>query len=731
MPLNSIRGVDSRLQLSPAYPPAVRVTPSGDGWRDLKVTAFLPAWRDYGVAAALYTVLGLLMAHQLVGALGHAVPAMGDRPLENDALYGLWAIAWGAHALATAPAELFHANAFYPERYTLAYSDHLLGVAPLFAALQSLTGSPVAAFNLYYLMTFPLTGLATFALVRAWTGSMPASLVGGLVFAFAPPRIAHHFHIHLLGIWWMPLTLLFVERFLRQPTAGRAALAAVGFVMQWLYSIYLGWVLTWTLAVYLLAAGLAEPRAFTRPKLWLLGVPAAALAGGILLPTLLPYLVVSERWAFRWPLAELVSHSASLTSFLHVPPTNLLYGRLLRPFADGGVEKQLFLGIGPIVLASVGVVASLRRGSGWGGSELGLRGHRWLALTLLALAVVSCVLTFGPYAGEPPTVPLPYLALYEWVPGFGGMRNPTRFIFVIALVAAVLAGLGVAAILQRLRGTAAWLVGGFLVALACVELFSVLRIQPFPERDPEAHAYLRATAADGPIVVLPIGRDREVAESPRMASSVFHWRPMVNGNSSFRPPTYEELAAVFRNADPGAMADAFQVLGLTTMVLHLDELTPAERARLDSPEWQAAGFRERARTSRTAIWTLAPGREPRSTAALQIESRMPRAVTAGSTVTMRLLFLVEEGQIFHDSAGGARPLHAQWIPLDSDGLAVEQELLVSMPRVVVPRPQVKTEFALTAPPRPGRYSLMLRGEHLAIERTVVVSPREAGETLGQ
>ena len=39
-------------------------------------------------------------------------------------------MAWDGHALLTDPLHLWDANAFYPERYSLAFSDSLLGYAP-------------------------------------------------------------------------------------------------------------------------------------------------------------------------------------------------------------------------------------------------------------------------------------------------------------------------------------------------------------------------------------------------------------------------------------------------------------------------------------------------------------------------------------------------------------------------------------------------------------------------
>lgn len=209
-----------------------------------------------------------------------------------------------------------------------------------------------------------------------------------------------------------------------------------------------------------------------------------------------------------------------------------------------------------------------------------------------------------------------------------------------------------------------------------------------------------------------------------MAASIAHWRPMVNGFSSFRPPSHEELVAVLRHADSETTADVFQVLGITTLVLHLDELNEEERARLGASEWREAGFVERFRSPQTAIWTLEPRRTPTLTDELRVETRMAATIGAGGTASVRLLFGVEEGQIYYDSDGGANPLHVGWLPLDADGTAVRQERRLAIPRVVVAKPQVKVDLQLTGPDRPGRYRLELHGQHFSVQRTVVVSARQ-------
>jgi hypothetical protein len=86
-------------------------------------------FRYFVVTTLLYAALTAVMTYPQVLHLNDTVHDDGD-PLLNA-----WAIAWVAHQLPIAPAHLFDANIFYPERRTLAFSETLLlpslVVAPL------------------------------------------------------------------------------------------------------------------------------------------------------------------------------------------------------------------------------------------------------------------------------------------------------------------------------------------------------------------------------------------------------------------------------------------------------------------------------------------------------------------------------------------------------------------------------------------------------------------------
>ena len=80
--------------------------------------------------------------------------------------------------------------AFFPAPDTLALSEHLLGLSVLTTPIVWLTGNPVLAYNIAFLLTFLLSAMGAYVLGLTLTKSRGAGFVAGLLYAFAPYRMA-------------------------------------------------------------------------------------------------------------------------------------------------------------------------------------------------------------------------------------------------------------------------------------------------------------------------------------------------------------------------------------------------------------------------------------------------------------------------------------------------------------------------------------------------------------
>ncbi|MCA1633158.1 MAG: hypothetical protein LC802_05415 [Acidobacteria bacterium] len=235
-----------------------------------------------------------------------------------------WILWWDYHQTFNDPLNLFHANIFYPYRYTLAFCENIYGVAlplfPLFAlGLRPLTVTGIAT-----LLGFTLCGYGAFRLARTLTGSNGAAWVAGLAFAFIPLRFNLLAHLDYLNAGWIPLLLEALVLYARRSSWRRAAWLGVAFLLNALSCV------TWFILT-LVPLGLSlwvlvvREKVWRERRFWLRGAVAVGAASLALLPFLLPYHWASELYGFRRSAADVAAFSARLTDWLVADEHNKLW----------------------------------------------------------------------------------------------------------------------------------------------------------------------------------------------------------------------------------------------------------------------------------------------------------------------------------------------------------------------------------------------------------------------
>ena len=343
-------------------------------------------------AATLYLLVAVIFTWPLAAGLGRDIPwDLGD------SLLNAWILAWNAdHFLRfltgdiTALSGFWSANIFHPEPFTLAYSEHLIGQAIQILPVYALTGNIILSYNLLFLSTFVLSGLGTYLFVREVTGSARAGLVAGLIYAFAPYRVPQFAHVQVLSSQWMPFALYGFRRFFETRHIGPLAGAGAALVAQNLSNGYFMLFFSPIAAVYVMFE-IATRRLWRDTRVWSALAATAAAVVLLTLPFFLPYLELRRLGFPARPLAEIVTYSADVFSYLTAPPESRLWGRMMRAFPKP--EGDLFPTMTPLALAVIGLVASLR--SSWQKSHdsaTAMRGLGPIVYVVLGICAVYAVL---------------------------------------------------------------------------------------------------------------------------------------------------------------------------------------------------------------------------------------------------------------------------------------------------------------------------------------------------
>jgi hypothetical protein len=526
----------------------------------------------HGPALLLFAFLSLGMTYPLALHLGDRVPSdLGDP------LYTVWVLAWDFHKLGDGLAGLWDANIFYPHHGTLLYADSLLGLAFLAAPFLALGVSLVSAYNILFLLSFFLAGLSMYCLVIHLTKSRAAAVLAGLVFAFFPYRFAHISHLELLYMAWMPFCLLFLHKFFERPSYKNLFAATAFFIFQAMSCAYYGVHLAVVVALFIIFFGW-RTRLIVRASFWakmgLLAVCSLVVLG----PLFYPYVRVHRQMLFVRSLTIIKSYSAQLQHFLAVPPWNAIWGGLTSSL--GAQEWQLYPGIIPILLAAALFVLRPKSTPTTAGGIPGpLRLSDKFSLQFYgSMALFAFLLSLGPAIQifNKVILPGPYKLLYSWVPGFQGLRVPSRLSVMMMLGLAVLSGFGAARWIERTKSS--WgktavplILGGLLLTDFLSVPIPLARLES-PGRIPAVYSAVRDLPQGASLIELPIPQRGQAKsrEALYMYYSAYHWKKLVNGYSGYIPPGYTIIGEAMQNFPSGPTFELLRDLEVGYLLVHTE-----------------------------------------------------------------------------------------------------------------------------------------------------------------
>ena len=506
--------------------------------------------------------LAVAMTWPLAAHIGSEMPS--DPQDVQDPLLEAWTVAWGGHALLHAPLHFFDANVFWPLGSSLAFSDSLAGYA-----LTGLVGHGLEAaairYDLLFLFSYALAFGGAYLLARELGARPLGAGVAGAAFAYAPFRLAHQSHLHVLSSGGIPLSLFLLLRGYRGRSP--ATIAAGWLVALWQISLSWNLGLPFVYLVGLIVAAAAavwlrkgRPRASRGVMLATLGGLVALCAGTLVLA--LPYVRVLHKHpeARRTP-DVLFFFSASPRGLLAAPRQDLVWGRATRSLRlTPGNEKSLFPGATVLVLGIAGLI--------------GGRYPRRLRIVLggAVLVFAGLSLGFGFHGGQGG-----YRLLYDYAPGWQGLRTPGRLVTFTTLALALLAAAGADRIAHAVRsfGSRAVLaVGVVLAALVLLEGFGTIGRTATVQAPPTPTHPL-------PELVLP--PDVDLANATAMFWSINGFPAVVNGWSGFHPTQFTTLVSQIRHFPDASSVRALRSYGVRTVIL--------DRRLAAGTSWAAAAAR--------------------------------------------------------------------------------------------------------------------------------------------
>jgi hypothetical protein len=530
---------------------------------------------------ALVALAGLLLAiltswPLVLHTSSRIAPDLGD-PVRTA-----WQIAWVGHAMLHDPLHIFDSNAFYPHPLSLAFSDSLLGYGPA-AFLGSGTVAALVRYNLLFLWAWSFCFVGAYFLARELGLGRLGAGAAGVAFAYAPYRVTEAGHLHVISSGGLPMALFLLLRGYRR--CSRGLVLAGWLVSAWQISLgfTLGLQYGYLLAVLALLViacwwrgRLTPGEGWTRRsergplvprRLLAVTLIGIAVLGAVTVYQARPYLRVAALYpTAKRTIAEVERYSAGPAAFLAASSENRVWGSLtegMRADVSSKNESVFFPGGLILALALIGLI-------GVGGIRHPYT--RRLRVGLLVGIVTCSILALGlgiTGAGYP------YRLLYDYAPGWDGVRVPGRIFTLATLLYALLAGAGAQMLVRwalpraRSRARLPTLIGAALLIGLLGEGAGHLGhpLVPQPAR--------AESGLPGPVLDLPT--DGALDRVWQYFSTDGFYK-IPTGNSTFDMPQVDDLRGGMAGFPDRASVEKLRYYGIRTVVLHtvLPEGLPPE-----------------------------------------------------------------------------------------------------------------------------------------------------------
>ncbi len=280
--------------------------------------------RDALEYLALFLVLAvtiLLVIHPWARHFADGLPAHWDPP--TDAARLSWNAEHILHGSVGRP--VYHSNHFYPHAYTLAFAEPMWPPSFFAAIIYALSGNPMLTWNATALFVWALSGVTMYAFLRELPVSRGVAYLGAAVFCLMPYRLAYYVELNMILCFGIPLTYLFLLRWLRRLRWPDALLLALSFWISATTCLYYTIIMLVPMPFIVAGFLVRRPEMIRQRRFYLTAALAVGAAAALCVATLYPYLVLRYTANYARTTGQQARSSIQPLTYLRPSKTSLVH----------------------------------------------------------------------------------------------------------------------------------------------------------------------------------------------------------------------------------------------------------------------------------------------------------------------------------------------------------------------------------------------------------------------
>jgi hypothetical protein len=481
----------------------------------------------------------------------------------GDAMFNAWTLARDQNCiLGNGCPKYTDANIYFPHKDTMLYSETQLSAGLLTIPLRLINDNPIFSFNVWTVTSIFLCGFFMYLLAKYLSrGNEVVSVIAGLIFAFAPFRIAAMFHLQNLSIFYLPLALLLVFKYFDS----KKKTHLVGLFITLVLLFYASWYnLVFSIAALtVLLAGYWLFRLADYKKILVVG-GIIMLAGLATAPLAMEFIRFSKENNAGFNIKDQLFYQSSLFDYV-LPHQSTVVGNLFYTINPDerhnafSLDSYSYHGIIMYTLAFVLIVLAFinRKKSKEAFKRFGL------VMSLAAVGFTGFILSLGPllkYKGSyiygstadgiGLAVPLPYILIDKILPQLTFIRAVGRWsvLFLLALCC-LIAYFAYYISKNKIYLRYKILIWVLLGAIIFAELMPIHQIQmnkhsySYNLSIPEVYKFVKTHPEIDNLIILRGDDDYPGAGIPTARAedvlwAGYHNRNVFNGYSGYTPPEY-------------------------------------------------------------------------------------------------------------------------------------------------------------------------------------------------